>query len=145
MSAAKLPQVFFDSNVILYALDASAGHKQTIAQSLLHEALANNSAVISFQVVQETLHVAGRKFARSVEPPDLRALLVDVLTPLWQVMPNQALYVETLAIQDRFEYSFYDSLIIAAALQAGCKRLLSEDFQHGQKIGALRIEDPFRG
>ena len=45
----------------------------------------------------------------------------------------------------RYAFSFYDSLTVAAALEGGCKRLLTEDLQHGQRIGALRIENPFRG
>ncbi len=48
-----------------------------------------------------------------------------------------------LEIKDRHQYHFYDALIIAAALEAGCERLYSEDLSHGQMIGALRIENPF--
>ena len=47
-------------------------------------------------------------------------------------------------IQQRQRFGFYDSLVVAAALEAGCRRLLSEDLQHGQRIGALRVENPFR-
>ena len=58
-------------------------------------------------------------------------------------MPSHALYRRALEIQARYRYGFYDSLIIAAALEAGCQRLLSEDMQHGQQIEHLRIVNPF--
>ena len=57
--------------------------------------------------------------------------------------PTPALYRRCLDVQERWKYGFYDSLIVAAALEAGCKRLLSEDLQHGQRIEGLRIENPF--
>ncbi|MBA3636750.1 MAG: PIN domain-containing protein, partial [Rubrobacteraceae bacterium] len=67
-----------------------------------------------------------------------------VLGPLWTVSPSLALYRRTLDLQARYRYSFYDSLIIAAALDAGCTRLYSEDLQDGQRIEGLTVENPFR-
>ena len=69
--------------------------------------------------------------------------MVSALSRLWRIMPSEGLYQTALSIQSRYRYSFYDSLIIAAALEAGCTRLLSEDLQAGQTIDGLRIEDPF--
>ena len=74
---------------------------------------------------------------------DATRYLHIVLAPLLQVMPSTALYEQALALNARYRYSFYDSLIIAAALEAGCQRLLSEDMQHGQQIEQLRIVNPF--
>jgi predicted nucleic acid-binding protein len=54
------------------------------------------------------------------------------------------LYASALRLQARWRFGFYDSLIVAAALEGGCRRLLSEDLQHGQRIETLTIEDPFR-
>ena len=73
-----------------------------------------------------------------------RDFLRNVLAPLWRVQPSAALYTRTLDVQQRYRFSFYDSLIVAAALEAGCARLLSEDLQHGQLIEGLTIENPFR-
>lgn len=140
MSAAD----FLDSNVVVYAFDAAGGEKSATAQRILDTALRQGSAIISFQVVQETLHVIGRKFSRVASPKDRRVALQQVLVPLWHIHPSPALYARGLDIQERYGLSFYDSLIVAAALQAGCKRLLTEDLQHGQKIDGLRIENPFR-
>jgi predicted nucleic acid-binding protein len=58
-------------------------------------------------------------------------------------MPIQKLYLRALDIQDRYHFGFYDSLIVSAALQAGCNRLYSEDLQHRQRIEGLTIENPF--
>ena len=66
------------------------------------------------------------------------------LVPLWRVQPSPALYAKAMEIQQRLGFGFHDSLIVAAALEAGCQRLLSEDLQHGQRIGKLRVENPFR-
>ena len=72
-----------------------------------------------------------------------RAYLDHVLTPLLRVTASTHLYHRGLDIQDRYQYGFYDSLIIAAALEAGCRRLLTEDLQDGQTIETLTIENPF--
>ena len=67
-----------------------------------------------------------------------------MLAPLWTVNPSRELYERGLALRDRYGFSFYDSMIVAGALEAGCVRLYSEDLQHGQRIQSLTIEDPFR-
>jgi predicted nucleic acid-binding protein len=134
---------FLDSNVVVYAFDAAGGDKSTIASRILDGALRQGSAIISFQVVQETLHAIGRKFSRVANPADRRTALQQVLAPLWRIHPSPALYARGLGIQERYGFSFYDSLIVAAALEGGCARLLSEDMQHGQQIEGLRVENPF--
>jgi len=136
---------FLDANVILYALDAGAPQaKRVVARQLVGQALAERSGVISWQVVQETLHVAAHKFKAVVSEPDRGALLRDVLVPLWTIQPHPAIFQKAIDVQAKQGFAFYDCLIVAAALDAGCKRLLTEDLQHGQRIGTLRIENPFR-
>ncbi len=108
------------------------------------DGLRSGNAHISFQVVQETLNVVTRKFQTPVTLDDARDLLNDVLVPLWHVMPTQALYDRALDLQARYQFSFYDALIVAAALAAGCTRLYSEDLQHGQRIEGLIIQNPFK-
>lgn len=134
---------FFDSDVFVYLFDDSDARKQLIAHGLVARALDKNNACVSFQVVQETLHVLTRKFANRVPPDIAKNLLQNFLLPLWRVQPSAALYSHALAVQERWRFSFYDSLIVAAALEADCKRLLTEDFQHGQRIDSLIIENPF--
>ena len=134
---------FLDTNVLIYSLDFSAPDKKQIAQKIVHEALSVQSALISYQVVQETLNTVQRKFATTVSDDDAQLLLEHMLVPLMRVMPSASLYAQALRIAQRFKFSFYDSLIVAAAQSAGCKRLLTEDMQHGQVIDGLRIVNPF--
>ena len=104
--------------------------------------MTQGSGCISFQVIQETLNVLIRRLG-FVEADSQRAL-EQVLVPLWQVYPSAVLYRDAISIQGRYGFSFYDSLIIAAALEAGCTRLYSEDMQHGQQVQRLTIVNPFQ-
>ncbi len=135
---------FFDSNVLLYTFDETDSRKQATAERLVGQALESRSASISFQVVQESLSVLSRKFSVTATPEDARKFLEQVLIPLWDVMPTAHLYARTLEIQERYGFHFYDALIVAAALSAGCSRLLSEDLQDGQRIEGLTIVNPFK-
>lgn len=138
-------EFFLDTNVLVYLVDRRHPDKQAIARQLVSVALAERSGVISFQVVQETLQALTRKARQVLPATDAAELLHAVLMPLWHVHPTVSLYERALQVQAKQGFSFYDSLIVASALQAGCKRLLTEDLQHGQKVGALRIENPFAG
>jgi predicted nucleic acid-binding protein len=132
---------FIDSNVLVYLFDA-AGRKRDIADGIVNEALQEGGA-ISFQVVQEVLNTMTRRdYIPSAEPDMLRTVR-DLLLPLWTINPSEELYSRAISVHDRYRYSFYDSLIIAAALQAACTRLYSEDMQDGQRIEGLTIVNPF--
>ena len=72
-----------------------------------------------------------------------RVYLRQVMNPLCQVYPNLALYESCLEIQNETRYSFYDSLILAAALQGGCDILYSEDLQDGQEVRGVKIVNPY--
>ena len=135
---------FLDSNIFVYLFDEGAHEKRSIAEAITRNAIEARAGCISFQVVQETLNVLTRKLAVPVTTADAQGFLHKMLTPLWRVMPSQKLYSEAIALQRRLRMSFYDSLIVAAALEAGCKRLLTDDMQDGQRIEGLRIENPFK-
>jgi predicted nucleic acid-binding protein len=134
---------FLDTNVFVYLFDTRDSRRSAIAATLLAEAQRDRRAVISFQVVQETLNVLVRKLTPPMSAADARDTFREVLEPLWQVMPSPRLYGHALDLRERYGFSFYDSLIVAAALEGGCTRLLSEDLQNGQEIEGLRIENPF--
>jgi len=144
MSADPRAANFIDSNVLIYQLDTQDPRKHAIAEGIISQAIATENACISFQVVQECLNTVLRKAEVRLDPAAARIWLDTVLAPLCKVQPSTALYQRTLDIQTRYGFSFYDSLIVAAALDAGCKRLLTEDLQHGQRIEGLVIENPFR-
>jgi predicted nucleic acid-binding protein len=133
---------FLDTNVLVYLFDRRDPRRSTIAAGLV-AAAAEREAMISFQVVQETLNVLTRRLDPPLSAADARAALDDVLAPLWRIGPSRELYAAALDLRERYGFGFYDSLIVAAALAGGCSRLLSEDLQHGQQIDALRIENPF--
>jgi predicted nucleic acid-binding protein len=136
---------FLDSNVFVYLFDETDDRKRRIAERLVREALAHGTACISFQVAQETLHVLTKQLKRPAGAEDARRLLASVLAPLMRVLPSATLYEQALDVRSRTGYGFYDSLVVAAAQSAGCRRLLSEDLQHGQRLGRLVIENPFAG
>lgn len=82
-------------------------------------------------MIQECLNTVLRKAEIPLDTDATRAYLDTILTPLFRVPASIALYQRGLDIQRRYRYGFYDSLIIAAALEAGCTRLYREDLQHG--------------
>lgn len=132
---------FLDSNIFVYLFERSEQDKHSRANELVREMLDNETGCISYQVVQETLNVVGRIVGYGSE--QLVHLCDDILFPLWQIDPSESLYRNSLEIQTRYGFSFYDSLIVAAALGAGCTTLYSEDMQDGQRIEGLTIRNPF--
>lgn len=136
---------FLDTDLFIYQLEAQDEHKYAIAERIIREGVETGNACISFQVVQECLNIVLRKAEVPLDTDGARAYLDTVLAPLLQVPASIALYHRGLDIQARYHYAFYEALIIAAALEAGCTRLLSEDLQHGQQVEGLTIENPFAG
>ena len=136
-------EFFIDTNVFVYHLDRSDKRKHRIAEDIVRDALANDRACISFQVVQEWLNTALRKAVVPLAPAQARSYLDVVLLPLMKVTPSGALYHRALDVQQRWQFGFYDSLVVASALSAGCTRLLTEDLQHGQQIDTLTVHNPF--
>ena len=135
---------FIDTNIFVYQLEGLETRKAAIAGQLIQQGIANGSACISFQVVQECLNTAIHKARIRLTENEMRKYLQSVLAPLLRVQPSLRLYHAALDIQSRYRFSFYDSLIIAAALEAGCKTLYSEDLQHAQRIERVTITNPFR-
>ena len=136
---------FLDSNVFLYSLDSENTQKQEVASRLLDTAVHELNAFISYQVVQEVLNGITRRVQPRMEIEDVNRFLGRFLEPLWDVMPSRKLYEHAFTLHVRYQFPFYDALIVAAALEAGCDRLLTEDFQHGLTVDSLRIENPFLG
>ena len=133
---------FLDSNIFVYSIDEADDRKHRIASELIDRLLEDKTGCVSYQVVQETINVMIRKHDATQD--EIQEMLDDTLRPLWQVDPSPRLYMRGLELRDRYGFSFYDSLIVAAALEADCARLYTEDMQHGQRIEGLTIENPFR-
>lgn len=134
---------FLDTNLFVYAFDQESPDKQARANALIKVALEERAGRISFQVIQEFMNVATRKFKTPLSSSDCEKYLYTVLAPLCEVFPGIDLYVRGLDFMERWRLSFYDALIVAAALQAECRILYSEDLQHGLKIQDLTIRNPF--
>lgn len=129
---------FFDTNVVLYAF------RRDDARSEIAEALLSAGGIISVQILNEFVAVSRRKLRKNWEEVQ-RAL--DVIRTLCPDPIPIAVETHDRAVQiaERYGYSIYDSLAIAAALQADAKVLFSEDMQDGQKINRLVIRNPFSG
>lgn len=134
---------FLDTNVFVYSLDAGSPAKGARAAELIRRAVGTRKGVISFQVVQEFFNVALRRFARPMTPVEAEEYLFTVFRPLLAIHSSPVLYAEALRLSGRHRFSWYDSLIVAAAVQAECGVLYSEDLQHGRRLEGLQIENPF--
>jgi predicted nucleic acid-binding protein len=135
---------FLDTNVFLYAYDDRDPRKHSVAVDLIRQLTISGDAVISYQVVQEFFNVALAKSPGRLSYPDAQVILQDVFRPLQIVPPSFTLVSDAIRIQERYRLSWYDSLIVSAAQHAGCSVLYSEDLQHGQRFGAVLVQDPFR-
>ena len=129
---------FLDSNVVVYAYSNDEPDKQTIARRLIK----TPGTSISTQVLQEFCNATRNRLKG--DWPAIREAFNELRRKLL-VHPNTAITVaEALRIAERYGFWFYDSLIVAAALETGCTTLYSEDLQEGQVIdGTLEIRNPF--
>jgi len=134
---------FLDTNVFVYSFDASAPAKARRATELIRRAVATGKGVVSFQVVQEFFNVALRRFAQPMTVADAEQYLAAVFRPLMAIHSSQALYAEALRLNERYRLSWYDALIVAAAIEGQSTLLLSEDLQDGQRFDGLRVQNPF--
>jgi len=134
---------FIDTNIFVYSFDNDNVQKRDISLNLISDALTKSKGIISYQVVQEFINVAIKKFKVPLHVDDCRKYLTVVLEPLCEVYSSIDLYHRAIEIVERWQYSFYDSLIIAAALKSECSTIYTEDLQHDQKIFQLQIINPF--
>jgi predicted nucleic acid-binding protein len=134
---------FLDTNIAVYCFDSNEPMKQSRAKDLLAHGASTGMGVVSYQVLQEFCNVAtsARRLALSVEQTMAFASLL--LEPMNKVSASMGLLQSALNIKSSSDYSFYDSLILAAAAQAGCATVYSEDMQHGQLVAGVRIVNPF--
>jgi predicted nucleic acid-binding protein len=128
---------FLDTNVLVYAYSEKDRRTATSRQLLA------DGGVVGVQVLNEFASVARAKLAMSWAEVQEAIDSIVVLCPSPRPLSFQT-HKRALEISMRYRLSIWDGLIVAAASEAGCSRLLTEDMQHGQVIEGLRIEDPFR-
>lgn len=134
---------FLDTNVFVYEDSPSAPAKQAVAIGLIESAFTSGNGVVSFQVVQEFFSVAFRRFRPPLSYTEAQRKLAITFEPLLKVQSSRSLYRVGLEISRRYSLSWYDALIVAAALEAECRILYTEDLQHGQRFDTVRVENPF--
>lgn len=132
---------FFDTNILPYGFDTQADAKRVVALALMKDAWNRpGSASISVQVLLE-FHT---NFVRKHGSRSEANLLVEDFG-CWPVVESTLSLLRLgLNLQDRWQLSLWDAMILAAAQTAGASELLSEDFNHGQLYGSVRVVNPFR-
>jgi predicted nucleic acid-binding protein len=137
-------KAFVDTNVLVYAHDADAGRRHTLAARLVAELWETRRAVISTQVLQEFYVNATRK----IPSPLPRAIARQVVRAyaVWQTEivgpPDIQLASE---LEEQQQLSYWDALIVVSALKGGASTILTEDMSPGRSISGVRIENPFDG
>ncbi len=133
---------FVDTNILVYFRDASEPEKQKKAEEWLFMLWETGRGRLSFQVLNEYYVTVTRKLVPGLEKRDARSDIRNLM--VWKPIQIERNVMEAAwDIQDGYNFSWWDSLIIAAAQQAGCSYLLTEDMQHEQEIGGITVINPF--
>lgn len=135
-------RVFFDTNILVYLFDADAADKKNLARASFEAAATAGQLVLSTQVLQEFYVAVTRKLAVPLDA-ETAEVVVRNLSALPLIGIDAEKILAAIGRSRRMQFSFWDALIIEAALAAGADRLLTEDLQHGQVIDGLRVENPF--
>ncbi len=137
-------RVFLDTNLFVYAVDSSEAERNQSEQARhrIRSAIEHNSGIISVQVLQEFYNTATRKLASPLTSGQALEY-VEYMGMLEVAEPSFAMVTSAIRLSQRLKFSFWDSMIVQAALTADCTVLLSEDMQHGQRIDGMVIDNPF--
>jgi predicted nucleic acid-binding protein len=136
-------RIFVDSNVLVYARDGGEVEKQPVAAAWLEAIWRSRRGRVSMQVLQEFYVTTTVKLKPGLPVADARRE-VEELSAWDPVVADTELLRSAWLVQDRYGLSFWDSLVVAAAQQAGCDVLLTEDLQDGQDLDGVRVVNPFR-
>ncbi|MYF28742.1 MAG: PIN domain-containing protein [Gammaproteobacteria bacterium] len=134
--------VFVDTNVLVYRHDSTDPAKQSRADEWLSTLVHERAARVSYQVLQELFVTLTRKVQPPTADPEAREIVRDLAS--WQPIAIDLAIMERAWVnQQRYLLSWWDALIVAAAQSSGCIALLTEDLQHGQALGDVRVVNPF--
>lgn len=134
---------FVDTNILIYAEDRDAKRKHEVARALIVELWDSRAGVLSVQVLQEFYVNVTKKLKRPLAAAKAREIVEEYLT--WTVIDNTGpLVLDAIDLQRKAQLSFWDAMIVQAAIQAGCDRLYSEDMNGGQRFGSVTVVNPFR-
>ena len=132
---------FFDTNVLIYSVDTNEVDKHDLAAGLVEEHLVRENGAISVQVLRE-FYSASRKMKNPLSAEQAREM-VDYLSTFRVLSEDVPTVLRAVRRHQRMSISFWDALIVEAALKSGADRLFTEDMQHGQVIEGMRVENPF--
>ena len=136
-------RIFVDTNIFVYAFDNNEPTKQRRSWEILKQAREEIQIVVSTQVLQEFYTVVTRKLEKPLDEEQAESAVKRmVMLPVVQV--DVPMVLSAIEASRTFSLSFWDALIVRAAIEGGCERLLTEDLQHGQRIDSLRIENPYQ-
>ncbi|MDZ4100659.1 MAG: PIN domain-containing protein [Hydrogenophaga sp.] len=133
---------FFDTNVLVYCMDAGDPDRQARAIERFARACEQDTVVLSAQVLQEFYAVTTRKLQPPLSPAAAQAQ-VERLASFEVVGSSATSVLEATRLAVRHQLQWWDALILEAALRAQADVLVSEDVQHGQRFGKLTVENPF--
>jgi predicted nucleic acid-binding protein len=132
---------FLDTNVLVYAYDASDARKQGIAQELVKRALGG-AILISTQVLSEFSATLLHKLSPAAPARDVLAIL-DALASIRTIATGGDTVRRAVEASEQYGVHFYDGMILAAAELAGCEKIWSEDFNAGQIYLGMKVQNPF--
>ena len=134
---------FVDTNILMYAHDTSAGAKHERAKALVENLWRQRSGVVSTQVLQELCVNLRRKAGHPVDLRTAREIVADYLS--WDVVTNTGESIlEALQLEEHYQISFWDALVVQAAEASGAAVLYSEDLSDGQTYRGVRVVNPLR-
>jgi predicted nucleic acid-binding protein len=135
-------RVFLDTNILVYLFDADAPAKQRHVREVISRYAPKGHLLLSTQVLQEFYVCVTRKLATPLDPDEALQAVQDLAS--WPVVQiDTPLIILAIIRSRRAKLSFWDALIVEAALAGGATHLYTEDFQHGQTIEGMRIANPF--
>ncbi len=132
--------IFIDTNIIIYGLLGQDPDRQPVAQHLIDDLWGRGEAVISSQVLVEFANTA----LRLGGDPSVVQQQVRLLATAEFVAVDDTVVCEAVALRDRYQITFWDAGILAAASRARCVTVYSEDLNDGQQYGSVRVVNPFR-
>lgn len=135
--------VFVDTNVLVYARDATYPRKQERAARWMKRLWHDRTGRLSYQVLQEFYTTVTVKLRPGLTPKAARRE-VRTLTSWNPIVIDQSVLERAWTVQDRHRLSWWDALIVGAAQLSGCRSLLTEDLQDGQRLGDVTVVNPFR-
>ncbi|CAN5177541.1 hypothetical protein BH24ACT19_BH24ACT19_13070 [soil metagenome] len=135
---------FVDSNLFVYAHDASAGRKGEVARDLISGLWGSRGGCASVQVLQELFVNITRKVPRPLSVRDAAALVDDLCA--WTVhSPGPRDVISAIELHERMDVSFWDAMVLTSARSLGCRVLYSEDLNPGQSYDGVEVVNPFLG